>query len=168
MATRRIPILDASVKPDASGGVFFEPYSVKATNDFWDYLVLVFNDTATKDGVHGRFPIPSDYVGSPKFIVVWTSGTTTGNFQIDVDYRCVGGNDAESLDQATAQEALTVADVAPSATDERMEVELAATAGNFAANDTCQWIFSRDGVSESSGIADAVTVHEFLFEYSDA
>jgi len=166
MATFRVPIMDASVKPDGSGDAFFEPYSVKATNDFFDYLVAVFNDTGAKDSIHGKFPVPGDYVGSPKFIVRWTSTATSGNFQIDVDYRSVAVG--ESLDQATAQEALTVTDVAPGTTDLMQEAELAATAGNFTANDLCQWILSRDGATEASGIAAAVTVHELLFEYADA
>ena len=167
MATHRIPILGWSTVPDASGDVFFEPYSVKATNDVWDYLVCVFNDTSTRLGLRGRFDVPQNYSSAANLIVVWTSTVITNDVEWDFDYRAVGGNDAESLDQSGTQESVNANDTAPSATDERMEISIALTDGNFAAGDTVQFELFRDGTDGGDTLVGAVTLHGLLFEYSD-
>jgi len=166
MSTFRIPILGFSTKPDASGDVFFEPQSVKGSNGFFDHLVCVFNDTAAKDSLHGLFQVPQNYVGTPKFVVDWTSTATSGDVEWDVDYRAVAAG--ESLDQATAQESLNQNDTAPGTTDLKQEALLAATAGNFATGDTVQFLLSRDGTDAGDTIAAAVTVVGVYFEYTDA
>lgn len=165
MATRARSIL-SQFRPGSSGNVFFEPYSVKATNDVWQHDVLVFNDTSTRDLGYGQFTVPPDYVGSPVFRIIWTSTATSGNFIADLDYRTVAGNDANSLDQSGVEEALTVTDAAPGAAHRRLEATMAATAANFAAGETCEFLFGRDGASADT-IAAAVMIHDLLFEYSD-
>ena len=94
MATHRIPILNWATVPDDSGDVFIEPYSIKGSNDLWKRLVAIFNDTATRIGLHGGFTVPENYVGSPKIVIVWTSTATSGDVEYDYDYRAVGGNDS--------------------------------------------------------------------------
>lgn len=168
MATIRIPILGANTIPDESGDVFFEPYSIKATNDVWDYLVAIFNDSGNRDGLRGKFDVPQNYVDSANIIVVWTATATSGDVEFDFDYRCVGGNDTESLDQAGTQETVNQNDTAPSAVNERMEATLALTDGNFAAGDTCQFELFRDGTDGGDTMAAAAIVHDVLFEYADA
>ena len=168
MATIRRSILGFATVPDDSGDVFFEPYSVKATNDVWKRLVAIFNDTATRIGLRGAFNVPRDYVGAPKIIVVWTATATTGDIELDFDYRAVGGNDVESLDQAGTQESVNVNDTAPSAIHERMEASLALTAANLAADDTLLFELFRDGTDAGDTMAAAAIVHDVLFEYSDA
>lgn len=167
MATHRISILGWQAVPDTSGDVFFEPYTIKATNDVWGYLVVVFNDTSARDGLQGSFDIPQNYVGSANIIIHWTSTATTGDVEWDFDYRAVGGNDTESLDQAGTQESVNQNDTAPSAANERMTATLAVTDANFAAGDTVQFELFRDGTDGGDGIAAAVTVHAVLFEYAD-
>lgn len=166
MATHRISIIGANFIPDSSGNVFFEPYPIKATNDFWKYLVLVFNDTATKDSAYGQFMVPQNYVGSAKFYVVWTSTATTGNVVWEMAYRTVGGDDTTSLDQATAEETLTVTDAAPTATDRRLTPSMTATDANFAAGETVQFRISRDGTAADT-MAAAAQIHDLIFEYAD-
>ena len=166
MATFRIPILGFSTKPDNSGSVFFEPNSVKGTNDIFDELVLVFNDTAASDTVYGSFQVPQNYVGTPKFVVVWKTTATSGDVEWDVGYRAVA--DGESLDQASVQESLNQNDTAGGSTDLKQTTLLAATAGNFAVADTVQFSLSRDGTDAGDTIAAAVTVHSIYFEYTDA
>jgi len=166
MATHRIPILGFGTTPDTSGDVFLEGYDTKATNDVWDRLVLVFNDTSTRIGCHGGFVVPKDYAGGAKFIVVWTSTATSGDVEYDVDYRSVGGDDAESLDQTSNQESLNQNDTAPSAAHERMECSLTATAGNFVADDEVEFTLFRDGTDGGDTIAAAVIVFSVLFEYT--
>lgn len=168
MATHRISILGAQTNPDASGSVFFEPYSIKAANDVWKHLVAVLNDTATRIGLYGAFTVPQNYVGGAKFIPVWTTTVTTGDVEWDVDYRAVGGDDAESLDQAGTQESLNLNDTAPSAAHERMETPIAATETNFAPGDTVEFALMRDGTDAGDTIAAAVVLHDLLFEYDDA
>ncbi len=166
MATHRIPILSA-INPDTSGNVFLEPYAIKATNDVWSPLVVIFNDTATRIGLHGIFNVPKNYVGTAKLIIVWTSTATSGDVVWDCDYRAVTGNDTESLDQTGNQESVTVTDTAPGAANRRMEVSITLTSGNFAADDTVTYTFFRDGTAADT-IAAAVILFDLLFEYADA
>lgn len=169
MATHRIPILGFQTKPDTSGNVFFEPYSVKATNDNWGHMVAVFNGaTGTRMLLYGAFNVPANYVGTAKIIVHWTSTATSGDVEWDFDYRAIGGDDTESLDQATAVESVNQNDTAPSATDERMTCTLALTSANLAAGDTVEFILARDDSDAGDTLAGAVTVHSVLFEYADA
>ena len=170
MATHRLPILGWAVKPDASGDVFFEPAAVKATNDFFQGMVLVFNDSGADDECFGRFNVPPNYVGTANLVIVWTTTATTGDVEWGIAYRAVGGNDTESLDQATAQESLLSGnnDTAPSATDERMEFSIALTDANFAADDTVQFILSREGLDAGDTLGAAVRVFDLFFEYADA
>ena len=167
MSTHRIPILGPGMVPDSSGNVFFEPYDVKASNDVWDRLVLIFNDDASRMGLHGGFTVPKNYVGTPKIIVVWTSTATSGDVEWDFDYRAVGGDDSESLDQAGTQESVNQEDTAPSAAHNRMEVALTLSA-NFAVDDEVEFTLFRDGTDGGDGMAAAAIVFGAFFEYADA
>jgi len=167
MATHRISIL-GNVVPDTSGNIFAEQLDVKGTNDLYDFLVWVFNDTATKLTLHGRFHVPKNYVGTAAIILVWTSTITTNNVVWDFDYRAVGGDNAESLDQATHQESVTVTDTAPTAGMNRMEVSVSLTAGNLAADDTVEFLLSRDGADAADDLVGAVILVDAFFQYADA
>ena len=167
MATIRIPILGWSTVPDTSGEVFFEPYTVKATNDVWGRLVAVFNDTATRDGLRGGFTVPKDYVNSANLIVVWTSTATSGDVEWDFDYRAVSGDNTESLDQAGTQESVNGNDTAPGAAHRRMELSISLTDGNFAADDEVTFELFRDGTDAGDTMAAAAILFQVLFEYSD-
>lgn len=166
-ATHRIGILGWRTKPDTSGNVFFEPYTIKATNDQWDYEVLIFNDTATRDCVFGGFDIPQDYSAGAKVIIHWTATVTSGDVEWDFDYRAVGGDDLESLDQTGTQETVNINDTAPSAIHERMTATLSLTATNLAVGDTVQFKLCRDGTDAGDTLAAAAIVHDVLFEYTD-
>jgi hypothetical protein len=166
MATLRVPL--NLVPNNATGDVFYESYSVKATNDAWDYPVLIFNDTATRNGAVGKIEVPPNYVGTAALIVVWTATATTGDVEWDFDYRAVGGNDIESLDQAGTQESVNANDTAPSAVNERMEISISLTSANLAAGDTLQYELFRDGVDAGDTMAAAAIVHGVYLSYSDA
>jgi len=168
MATHRIPILGFAAKPDTSGNVFLEPYDVKATNDVWDRMVLIFNDTATRIGVHGGFTVPKNYVGSAKIVVVWTSTATSGDVEWDFDYRAVGGNDTESLDQSGTQETVNLNDTAPGAAHRRLECLLSLTSTNLTADDEVEFTLFRNGTVAGDTMAAAAIVFNVLFEYADA
>lgn len=167
MATYRIPILGPQTLPDATGDVFQEPYNVKATNDFWRHLHFIFNDTATKISLYALFGVPKNYVSSAAWVIVWTSTATSGNVVWETAYRTVAGDDAASLDQATAEETQTVTDAAPTATDRRLETTITPTASNFAADETVELRFSRDGSSGSDTMAAAAQLVGLYFQYAD-
>lgn len=167
MATHRISILGKSTIPDTSGEVFFEPYTIKATNDVWGLLVVIFNDSGTRIGLRGMFIVPQNYASVANLIVTWTSTAIVGDVEWDFDYRAVGGNDVESLDQAGTQESVNANDTAPSAVNERMEISIALTNGNFAAGDTVTFELFRDGTDVGDTMAAAAIVFETEFEYSD-
>lgn len=166
MATHRLSVLGPNSVPGAAD-VFFEPYDVKATNDVWKMLVCIFNDTATRIGLRGAFNVPKNYVGTAKLIVVWTSTATSGDCVWDCDYRAVGGNDAESLDQAGTQESVTVTDAAPTAANNRLEATLTLTSSNLAVDDTVEFELFRDGAA-SDTMAAAAILFDLIFEYADA
>lgn len=167
MATHRISLLGGLVSPDASGNVFIEPYTVKATNDVWKHPVIVFNDTATRDGLYGVFTVPKNYVGTAKIVIVWTSTATSGDVEWDFDYRGVSGNDSESLDQSGTQESVNSNDTAPGAAHRRLEFLLALTSANLAVDDLVEWGLFRDGTDGGDTMAAAAMVFDVLFEYVD-
>ncbi len=165
MATHRLPIYFNG--PDSSGEVYPEPASVGFSNAvFGDLLLWVFDDPTQANRLAGQFTVPQNYVDTANIVVVWTSDVTSNDFDIHFSYRAVGGNDTESLDQATVQETLNDVDVAPSASYERMEFSLAATDGNFAAGDTVFCLLGRDSASDT--LVGKVWITEVFFEYNDA
>lgn len=170
MATHRMSIFGAQVAPDNTGRAFFETYDALAANDNFRHIVLTLVDPSAgqAQGVYGAFTVPKSYVGTPKIIVVWTTSATSGNVKFDFDYRAVGGDDVESLDQSTFQENLTVTDAAPSAAHERMEASMTMTAANLAVDDLVEFYFTREDGSGTDTIAASVTVHDLLFEWADA
>jgi len=167
MATHRIDITGRFKSDNAS--VFWEPASVKRTTAPWKYDILIYKDTATRDGAFASFDIPQNYVGGAAIIVHWTTDTaTSGDVEFDFDYRAISGDDTESLNQASSVESVNQNDTAPSAVHERMTATLTLTAGNFAAGDTCQCGLFRDGTDVGDGISDEVQVEAILFQYTDA
>jgi hypothetical protein len=169
MATFRLPILGWATAPDTSGNVWMEPLSIAATNDRWPHLVWRFKDTSTRPAIEGVFSVPKNYnaSGTTSFVIVWSSTATSGNVVWDADYRAVTGNDSESLDQTTQDEQLTVTDAAPGAAWRRLETSVSATAANFAADDTVQFEFARDGVSGSDTMAADAYLFGLFFQYTD-
>jgi hypothetical protein len=168
MATHIIPILGANTVPDTSGDVYLEPYDVKASNDVWDLLVFIFNDTATRIGLRGMFRVPENYVGTAAIIVEWTSTATSGDVEWDFDYRAVGGNDTESMDQAGTQESVNSNDTAPGAANRRLSFSLSLTSANLAAGDLVEFELFRDGTDGGDTMAAAAILFGAYFSYADA
>lgn len=174
MATHRIPIIGYAFKPEAN--VWAEPQDILGTNDFFDRLVVRFGglngDDATqptaKAGFHCAFDIPKNFVDSANLIIIWASTKTTGNVVWDFDYRAIGGDDAESFDQTTAQQSVTVTDGAGSAIWERMVATVALTDANFAVDDHVSYVFSRDAADAADTLAGSALLFQLLFEYQDA
>ncbi len=170
MATHRIPILGSMTRPDDSGEVWFEPFSIEAVNDLYGHLVLVFDDPSGRRACYGSFEVPQDYVGAGKMVVVYTTPTTVGNrFRFELNTNAVGGTDIESLDPLAAANSSAVNASPPSAAFERMETSL--TLSNVAAGESVLFSLFRDGAQVSPNdddVADKALVLAVLFEYSDA
>lgn len=154
--------LPAAMFRPYTGGVTLPSYGDVGSTNFRG-SVLVFADTAIREISYcNAFDIPSDFPAAPASVtatVVWTSAVTSGNFQVDLDYLLVDGNDTASMNQAAVQ-AVTAADAAPSVAHRRLFIDLIPTASNWnnAANKTIQILLARDGATEASGIAGNVIV----------
>lgn len=168
MSTWRLPILGHATMPDPGDTVYPEPLTVAATNDVWAALVYVFPDDSSRTGLHGLFAVPQNYVDTANVVIVWSSTATAGDVEWDFDYRAVGGDDSESLDQAGTQESVNHNDDAPSAAWERQEDTIALTDGNFAAGDTVEFALFRDGTDGGDDMAASAYLFELFFEYNDA
>ncbi len=173
MATFRIPIIGPSTIPDATGECWFEPYSILATNDAWKHLIARFGSSNTaqptvRHGFYSSFNVPKNYVGSAVLVINWTATITTGDVVWDLDYRAVAGDDTESLDQAGTQEAVTVTDAAPGAANRKLQVTIALTSANFAADKFVPYGFFRDGVDANDTMAGSAMLHSLQFQYADA
>jgi hypothetical protein len=169
MSTFRLPLLTWSSVPDTSGNVWIEPLDIAATNDVWDHLVWRFKDTATRIGLRGSANIPKNYnsSGTTALIVVWSSTATSGDVEWDFDYRAVGGNDSESLDQAGTQESVNLNDTAPGAAWRRLECSITLTASNLAADDTLQFEVFRDGTDGGDTMAADAYMFGLFLQYTD-
>lgn len=175
MATHRINLLGPTTAPDSSGHCWQDLASRLGTNDVWPYGIFNFGGTisdntapTTRIGLYGSCEIPRNYVGTAVVEVVWRTTKTTGDVVWDFDYRAVGGNDTESLDQAGTQEAVTVTDTAGSAAHERMTARVSLTSANLAADDTLQFGLFRDGVDAADTLAGTAILEALLLEYADA
>ena len=167
MAVRRIPILGAMTAPGAVL-VPILPLAEHTTNQAWQHPVLVFTNGSGNRVIHGTFDVPMNYVDSARLVIVWSSNGISGNVAWQFFYRAVGGNDTESLDQATVQSSPTLTDTLPSTSWSRMESILTLTDAHFAPGDTVQWRLDRDADNAADTAADSVYVSELLFEYEDA
>lgn len=171
MATYQLPIVGWQAKPDTSGECFPEPFAVLATNDAWDPLVFRFGisnaaQPTVRHGFFGIFTVPQNYTSAAVVIPMWTASLTTGNVVWDFDYRTVTGDDTTSLDQAGTEAATTVTDAAPSAAFERNTPSIAQTDGNFAAGETVEYFFARDGADAADTMAGAALLFELVFQYT--
>ncbi len=164
MATHRISILGFAALPDTSGNVWLEPASITQSNDRYAQLVARFKDTATKDSLGFRFPVPANYVSAPVFEVIWTTTATSGNAIWTADYS--SASKTSSLDPSADEESLTVTTAAPGSSQTGVASRMSATAANIAANDILQGKISRNGAGSDTIAADLVA-YEVIFEYSD-
>jgi hypothetical protein len=152
-----------TVMPDTSGNVFAEPYTIKATNDFWGHTHWIFNNTSTDDSLYGAFELPAAAASGATVTMVWTSTATSGDIRYTLSYRVITADDTNSLDQATAVEAVTVTDTAPGAANRRMSLAFSPTNSNFATAGTVEWKLTRTGTSGSDTMAAAAQLVSLTF-----
>lgn len=164
MATHRIPILGHATVPDASGDVFFQPYTVVDSGAVIDPLVLMFNDSGTKDGIRSSFRVPENYVGTAVLKVVWTANATSGTFI--VDWTVLTRSGAEDMGAAATRSTETATDTKGGTAFTREELSLTLTDADYAAGDEVLFEMFRDTISDT--MAAAAAVFGVYFEYQDA
>ena len=95
MATHRISIFTVATLPGAGANFgFFEPFSVKATNDLIAKFVAIFNDTSTDLKIGFSFRVPKNYVGASKIVGIFASTAITGKYVFEVEYRAIAAGEA--------------------------------------------------------------------------
>lgn len=168
MATHRLPILAGAI-PDASGRSFFEPMDVKLTTAPFSHMVLILLNPGASEvhGVYGSFEVPTNYVDTASFVIVYsTSAADTSIAKLDFDYRVRAPS--EDFDVAGFDESLDVDAPDGGTADIRQEVSFTATDGNFTADDTVMYYFTRADESSGDTMAADMIVHNVLFQYNDA
>jgi len=152
-----------------SANVYPAALDISATNDRWKHKVYTFaNSGSVRISVHGSFSLPMNYSTNAALKVVWTSPATSGNIVWDFDYRAITGDNAESLDQTSQQESVSVTDSAPTAAFSRLEASVNLTSGNFAAGDTVQFEFARDKSDAADNLANVGLLFDLLLDYTAA
>ncbi len=168
MATHQISLLGGNINPDTTGNLYFEPYSVKTTNQLTKNIVAVFDDTSTKIGFQGEFIVPQNYVGNAAIIPIWSTSATSNAVIWCFEYRNVGGDDTTSLDQSTWQELVSASDNAPTAANRRLTPIISPTSGNFTAGSTVQYFFTRRGDDTGRDTMTCfATLIDLMFQYTD-
>jgi hypothetical protein len=168
MATNQVSIL-GNIQPDSTGRCWMEPYDVIASNDLFRGNVIRFKDPTTSQshGFYGWFAVPPNYVTTAVIIPVWTTTVTTGNCRWRFSYRTVGGDDTTSMDQATFEEQVRIADVAPGAAHRRLTPPIALTSANFTASETVEYLFERQDLSSDDTMVGDAVLFDLIFQYSD-
>ncbi len=168
MATQRIGIMTSATLPDTSGNAFFEPQSVKATNDLVSKLMAIFNDTATDVKLGFSVRVPKDYVGSPRIGGVYQMTAIVGDYIFEVEYYTVA--DGEPGDPAAFDETISTTVTAPGTALDDQEASVPLTAGNLAVDDRLSGHLIRKGSAGGDDMAAALMAHPEMFylEYSDA
>ena len=166
MATHRVNILaGATVIPDSSGEVFPQPYVIVDTGAVVSPIVMVFNDTSTKDGLRGAFRVPENYVGSANLSIVFTANATSGN--VIFDWSVLPRSGVEDMGAAAARTSETVTKAGPTTAFLRTEADMSLTDADYAAGDEVLFELFRDGTA-SDTMAAAVLMFGAYFEYADA
>lgn len=166
MATIRHSLWN-NLLPDSSGSVYPHPLSTVGTNDFFAHQVFSFATGTSSVTLHGAGFVPSNYSMSDATVsVAWSAETTLGTVDWYFAYRAIGGSDAESLDQATAQETVNSAVSLPSAIHERMITSIAITHSNLTTNDTLQWRLGRRNESANTALLPCYVTNVYL-DYED-
>jgi hypothetical protein len=144
-------IWTGSCRPDDSGKVFFQPWTVVSASSLWKGLVLTYNDSTELVYCHGTFDVPKNYTASTSnaFLIDWTSTATTGNRVWFADYRTVDFTSTEDFGSTTAQQSTSFTDAAPGTAEGGVRAVIAVSSGNFAASDVVQYRIGINGNNAS-------------------
>jgi hypothetical protein len=168
MATHDLDITDLAF-PASSGNATWQSVEALETNKRYPRMVLVFNDTSSRDDVSLAFEIPKNYVSNPKFVALVRTSATSGNLIVIAAYTVVNVDATESADPSADDEGSISATVAAPGTANRPTeaVMTPATASNFAAGKLCLAKIGRNGAG-SDTVAAKMIVERIYFRYDDA
>ena len=166
MATHALDVTDVLMPTNANAT--WQSTEAVHTNKRYARMVLVFNNTSTRDDASGEFTVPENYVGTPTFVVEFGTPATSGGVVWVAAYKGVAA--AASLDPSTDDEGTISATVAANATaNVRLTATLTpATPSNFAAGRLIQFKIGRNGASGSDTAAATAYIERVLFKYADA
>lgn len=169
MSTYRLPILNFATIPDTrltTGNVIIEPMNVNfGSNNRFRHMLVRFLDTATKDGLAGKFKVPKNFVSSAKIIAVWAATVTSGSVVWEFDYNKAAAG--ATLDPSTDLETPTVTTATNGTARIATESSISLTSANFSVDDEVLFLFSRLGSSGSDTMASNAYLFSLLFEYAD-
>ena len=135
-----------------------------------DFPLWVFQDAVTGT-IQGLLPIPTNYVSTPKLIILWSSPTAAGNVVWDIVHRTMTPG-TDLLDTSTSPAEINETNLAtaskPGAADRLEEDEIALTTTDLVADELLYFEFSRIGGDASDTKTDDAYVVGLLFEYADA
>lgn len=168
MATHRVAIPGPFFS--ANGNAYPSLMTNVVSGSTQDFPLWVFQDGVTGT-VQGMFPIPTNYVGTPKLIILWSSPTTAGNVVWDIVHRTMTAG-SHALDISTSPSEINETNLAtsskPGAADQLEEDEIALTTTDLSADRVMYFEFSRLGGDGSDTKSDDAYVVGLVFEYSDA
>lgn len=167
MATFRLPIMNANLKPDSSGTCYFD--RMENQHDFSndrEELCLVFEDPGANDyGCYGVFHVPQNYAsaGTEKIIIRLVVDAAISGNTLQFGYTDLALASGESADAAYGSE---VTGSLTSATAEYV-YEISITLGTtYAIGDDVFFHLYRDGGTDDwTGVA---LVTGIFFEYQDS
>lgn len=169
MATIAIPILGYSTSPDTSGKIFLQPLNAAGgTGPFRPLLFAYANQPTGRQGVHGMFNVPPNYVSTPVFLVRWTTSAGGSNaVRWEIDYRRVTGENATAIDGAATEAEVGVTATQATTAFFLRTATITPTASNFAAGDTIVFQLFRDADDAADTLLATALLVNLIFQYSN-
>lgn len=161
MATRSVSIFK---NPVPANGARVASLSEFASARRYSTGAVHFPDTEGAE-VQLAFPIPSDYAGSPVFELFLGSIGADQTTRWQLEYNAV--SEFQTYDPASADETLNQNEGEGSNPLRLRKVTLAATAGNFAADDLCLLNIIRLSNAAADSSFAGVMLADVIFRYSD-
>lgn len=177
MARHRVNALNGSVLPMNTAALQstarIGPFDLDGSGqaDVTTRLAWKFPDSAQLDAIEGSFEIPSSFSSTPEFFLVWTAPSGGANVvRWELSYAVVDGDNAETFDPASFDEASLAVDAPQPGTARfrRVAQITPATPANFTADASLVWRLARNAPHANDTMADIAILQELRFEYLDA
>lgn len=169
MATHRLPIMGATVLPDATGECFLDNVNnqMALATFLGRNLVMTFKDPTADTGFYGSFQVPQNYVGTAKCVVIGILDGTVGATSVDFEFSYISKADNETIESGWTESAtFNSGNTNGWANEDLIEISGTLTSGNLAAGDEVFYYLKRDqGTDDFVG---DIHVSGVYFEYADA
>jgi hypothetical protein len=169
MATHRLPIMGATVLPDATGECFMDNINnqMALATGLMRNLVMTFKDPSADCGFYGTFQVPQNYVGTAVLKILMVLDGTVGATSVDFEFSYRALADNESVEQGwQASETGNTGNTNGWANEDLALCSITLTDANFAVGDEVFFYLKRDfGTDDFVGDVHVVGVY---FDYADA